>query len=43
MHFYNKLLTSFYFPVLPILCNKVTATECVNGIVWLDVINKHDT
>jgi hypothetical protein len=42
MHFYNKLLASFHFPVLPILCNKVTATEFVNGTFWLDVVNKHD-
>ena len=31
MHFHNKLLASFHFPVRPILYN-VTATEYVNGI-----------
>jgi len=43
MHFYNKLLASFHFPVLPILCNAVNVTKCVNGIVWFDVVNKHGT
>jgi hypothetical protein len=40
MNFYKKLLASFDFPLLPILCIKVAVTECVDGILWLDVVNK---
>jgi hypothetical protein len=43
MHFYTKLLAPFHFPVHPILCNAVNVTKCVNGIFWLDAINKQDT